>query len=260
MKNYLRGIWEARYFWLHLARAELKYKFRRSRLGLLWTVINPLMLMLMITLIFGNLFDIPMREFAPYVFSGLIVWEFVLGSAIAGCNSLLVSEAYIKQFRHPMVIYPLKTTLVQISTFMIAIQALFLWLLVTDPTNLLISVLTLPITTACLFLLGWPIAVITSSINLKYRDFSQVLGLVMQLLWYMSPVFFMPEMFRAKQLAALLEYNPITHILNLVRAPLLNGTLPSAVDFGYVFGLILLLYILAVWRIYRVEKTLIYYF
>jgi lipopolysaccharide transport system permease protein len=260
MRVYLEGIWTTRYFWLHLAKAELKYKFRRSRLGLLWTMINPLMLMLMITIIFGNLFGIPMKDFAPYVFSGLIVWEFMLGSALGGCNSLLVSEAYIKQFRHPLVIYPLKTTLVQVSTFLIAIQALYLWLLVTAPVNLLLGVVTLPITALCLFLLGWPIAILTSSINLKYRDFSQVLGLVMQLLWYMSPVFFKPDMFKSNQLSALLEYNPITHILNLVRAPLLNGSFPSAVDFGYVFGLIALLYLLAIWRMSRVEKTLIYYF
>jgi lipopolysaccharide transport system permease protein len=76
----------------------------------------------------------------------------------------------------------------------------------------------------------------------------------------MSPVFFKADMFKAKQLTALLEYNPVTHILNLVRAPLLNGTLPSAIDFGYIFGVILLLYILAIWRMNRVEKTLIYYF
>lgn len=260
MTKYLQGIWTARYFWLHLANAELKYKFRRSRLGLLWTMVNPLMLMLMITLIFGNLFNIPMQDFAPYVFSGLIVWEFVLGSALGGCNSLLVSEAYIKQFRHPLVIYPLKTALVQVAIFLIAIQAMFLWVLVTDPTNLLLSILTLPITAICFFLLGWPIAILTSSINLKYRDFVQVLGLAMQLLWYISPVFFKPEMFKAKELVVLLEYNPITHILNLVRAPLLNGSLPSAVDFGFVFGLIAVLSLLAIWRMNRVEKTLVYYF
>ena len=101
MRNYFRGIWDSRYFWLHLAKAELKYKFRRSRLGLLWTMINPLILMLMITVIFGNLFDIPMLDFAPYVFSGIIIWQFLLGAAMSGCSSLLVSEAYIKQFLHP---------------------------------------------------------------------------------------------------------------------------------------------------------------
>ena len=260
MRKYLRGIWDARYFWLHLVRAELKYKFRRSRLGLLWTMINPLVLMLIITLIFGNLFDIPMQDFAPYVFSGVIVWQFIQGTAVNGCNSLLVSEAYIKQFRHPMAIYPLKTTLVELISFIIAIQGLYIWMFFTGEGNLLLGIPTLPITVICLAFLGWPIAVLTSSINLKYRDFAQLLVIALQLLWYMSPVFFKADMFEARELAALLEYNPVTHILNLVRAPILYGRLPDLLDFAFVIGLGVLLYILAIWRMSRVEKTLVYYF
>ncbi|MDK2980808.1 MAG: lipopolysaccharide transport system permease protein [Chloroflexota bacterium] len=260
MRNYLSRIWAARYFWLHLARAELKYKFRGSRLGLLWTMLNPLILMLMITFIFGNLFNIPMTDFAPYVFSGIVIWQFIQGTALNGCNSLLVSQAYIKQFPHPMVIYPLKTTLVELATFLIASLGLFLWMLVSDPANLGLTLLTLPITVLCLALLGWPLAILTATINLKYRDFAQILVIVLQLVWYMSPVFFRVDMFKTPQLIALLEYNPITHILNLVRAPLLNGVLPSAVDFAYVFVCILILSLLAIWHMRRVERTLIYYF
>ena len=260
MRNYFKGIWDSRYFWLHLAKAELKYKFRRSRLGLLWTMINPLILMLMITIIFGSLFDIPMGDFAPYVFSGITVWQFLQGTAVNGCNSLLVSEAYIKQFPHPMSIYPLKTTLVEVNTFVIAIQGLYLWMLFSNPANLWLGILTLPITVVCLALLGWPLAVLTSSINLKYRDFAQILVIALQLIWYMSPVFFRVDMFKTRELIALLEYNPVTHILNLVRAPLLYGTLPSLVDFAYVFGTIILLSVLAIWRMSRVERTLVYYF
>src|SRR5689334_3087203 len=165
--GYLQDIWTARYFWLHLARAELKYKFRRSRLGLLWTMVNPLVLMLMIAFIFGNLFNIPMSEFAPYVFSGLIVWDFITGSVLGGCNSLLVSEPYIKQFKHPFAIYPLKTTLVNVVTFLIAFLGLAIWILFTNPGNLVMGFVVLPITTICLLILGWPIAILTSFTNLK---------------------------------------------------------------------------------------------
>jgi lipopolysaccharide transport system permease protein len=76
--NYLQKIWSARYFWLHLARAELKYKFRRSKLGLLWTMINPLILSLIMAFIFSNLLKVSIRDFIPYVFSGLLVWEFLM--------------------------------------------------------------------------------------------------------------------------------------------------------------------------------------
>jgi lipopolysaccharide transport system permease protein len=260
MRTYLRDIWASRHFWLHLATAELKYKFRRSKLGLLWTMINPLALTLMMVLIFGNIFNIPMKDFAPYVFSGLIVWDFVLGSVLGGCNSMLSSEGYIRQFKHPFAIYPLKTTLVNITTFLIALSGLMLWILIVNPVNLLMSLLALPLTIICYFILGWPISILTAFVNLKYRDFGQVIGLLMQMLWYMSPVFLQPSMFENVNLLNLIEYNPVTHILNLVRAPLLYGQFPTLVDFAFVLGTAVVLYAAAILRIRSSEKTLIYYF
>ena len=260
MRNYLRGIWAARYFWLHLAQAELKYKFRRSKLGLLWTMVNPLVLTLMMALIFGNIFNVPMRDFAPYIFSGMLVWEFLISSVVGGCNSLLSSEGYIKQFKHPFAIYPLKSTLVNITSFLIALCGLALWMLFVHPANLLISTLFLPVTVICLFLLGWPLVILASFTNVKYRDFAQVIALVMQLVWYTSPVFLQPTMFKSASLMALFDNNPITHILNLVRAPMLYGQLPTPLDFLFVFGTAAVLYLAAILRIRAAEKTLIYYF
>src|SRR5687768_11654197 len=138
--TYLQEIWSARYFWLHLARAELKYKFRRSKLGLLWTMINPLILSLIMAFIFSNLLKVSIRDLIPYVFSGLLVWEFLMGSVVGGCNSLIVSEPYIKQFKHPFAIYPLKTTLVNITSFSIAFLGLVLWIMILQPANLVVAV------------------------------------------------------------------------------------------------------------------------
>jgi len=223
-------------------------------------MITPFVQMLMITVIFGNVFDLPMRDYAQYVFSGVIVWDYILGVSIGGCNSILTSEAYIKQFKNPMVIYPLKTTLVNITTFLIAIQALYIWILFTTPSNLIFGMITLPIAAICLFVLGWPIAILTSTINIKYRDFNQVLVLVMQLIWYMSPVLIKPNLLKNENVSAVIEHNPVTHIINLVRTPILEGTLPSSTDFTYVIVLVLILYAIAIWRMQRVENTLIFYF
>jgi lipopolysaccharide transport system permease protein len=260
MVTYLKDIWAARYFFTYLASAELKYKFRRSKLGLLWTMINPLVLTVMMSFIFGNLLKMDMRDYSPYIFSGLIVWEFMAGSVIGGCNSLLASEPYIKQYRHPFAIYPLKTTLINASTFLIALGGLSLWILVTKPMNLLFGLVSLPISLVCLVILGWPIATLTAFTNLKYRDFAQIAALGMQLLWYMSPVFFKPEMFRSAHLEFIFDYNPVTHILNLVRAPMLYGKFPTLVDYAFVLGTAAVFYILAALRIRSSEKGLIYYF
>ena len=260
MQNYLERIWSARYFYTYLARAELKYKFRRSRLGLLWTMVMPLVLTIMMTLILGNLLNVEMKDYAPYIFSGLLVWDFLMGSVVGGCNSLLVSEPYIKQYRHPFAIYPLKTTLVNITSFLIAIVGLAIWILFYKPMNLIVAIFALPVSALCLFVLGWPIATLTSFTNLKYRDFAQIATLGMQLLWYMSPVFFQPTMFKTASLQLLWQFNPVTHILNLLRAPMLYGSFPTLVDYGFVLGTAAILYLLAAIRIRNSEKTLIYYF
>lgn len=258
--EYLRRVWLARYFFLYLARAELKYKFRRSRLGLLWTMITPLVVTAMLTFVFGIILHMDMKEYSIYIFSGLLVWDFLIGSVIGGCNSLINSEPYIKQYWHPFVIYPLRTTLVNISTFMIALGGLAIAVLIVSPANLLVAVLALPISIVCLALLGWPIAILAAFTNLKYRDFAQIAGLGMQLLWYMSPVFFKPEMFAAAKLSFVFDYNPVTHILNLVRAPMLHGQFPTLVDYGFVLGTAVFFYLLAAVRIQASESTLIYYF
>lgn len=257
---YLQSVWEARYFWVHLTSAELRYKFRRSRLGLLWSVIHPIMLSLIMGVVFSSLLRVQTIDFIPYVFSGLIVWDFLLRSVVDGCNSLVSSEQYIKQFKQPLVIYPLKTTLVNIITFSLALVAVFLWMLFFYPQNIWVSLVAIPLATVLLVIIGWPIAIITSCINLKYRDFAQVMALVMQAIWYVSPVFFKTSMFPNSSLLVLLDLNPITHILNLVRAPILHGQFPAMLDFGYVFVVTIVLYILAYLTIRANEKTLVFYF
>ncbi len=85
--------------------------------------------------------------------------------------------------------------------------------------------------------LGWPIAIICSFFHTKFRDFQQVMVLVMQSLYYISAVFILPEDYRKQKIGFLMDYNPIVHILNLIRAPLLDGQFPSMVDYGsYTLG------------------------
>jgi lipopolysaccharide transport system permease protein len=223
-------------------------------------MVMPLALTLMMTIVFGNLFNTKVGDYAPYVLSGLVVWDFIVGSVLGGCNSILVSEGYVKQFRHPIAIYPLRTTLVNISTFLIAFISLFIWLIFSHPQYLLFGMLSLPLTVLCLAFLGFPIAVTTSFIHIKYRDFGQVMTLVMQLLWYMSPVFFKREMFSSPKLGLIIQFNPISHVLDLIRQPFLYGQWPSLINYAVVLGTALLFYLIAFIKIRREESSLIFYF
>ena len=257
--GYLRAIWSCRHFWWHLARAEVRGRFRRSRLGILWALLQPLLLTLLMAFVFGSVFGLPMREFAPFVFSGLLVWEYVFGAALLGCASFVNAAPYILQRRLPLAIYPLKTVLATFVIFAVGGVGLVLWVLVTDPGRLGWPLASLLLSLPLLLLLAWPLALITAFVNTRFRDFQFLAGLLLQGLWYASPVFLEPSLFRAAKLGWLLEYNPVTHVLELVRAPLLAGTLPRATDYLFACGLGVALWLAAVLSIRAHERDLVFY-
>lgn len=245
MRQYIIKIYRTRFFWSHLVRAELKNKFRRSKLGILWTFMNPLLLTLLMSAVFGVVFKMEFADYAPYVLSGLIVWDLVSSSFIGGGHSITTAEQYIRQFNHPLLIYTLRSSLVSTITFLIAITSLGIWMIFMNPENIVIGVVTLPLTTLLYFLLSWTVTTIAGLLNVKYRDYPQVIALLIQAVWYVSPVFFKKEMFTSSPALEMAFFlNPITHILNLVRNPFLYGTMPSPSDYVFtiitiiIFGLI----------------------
>ncbi|MNW44200.1 Teichoic acid translocation permease protein TagG [compost metagenome] len=260
LKVYIQKIYQTRFFWSHLVRAELKNKFRRSKLGILWTFMNPLLLTALMSTVFGVVFKMPFTDYAPYVLSGLIVWDLISTSFIGGGYSILTAEQYIRQFNHPLLIYTLRSSLVSTFTFLIAIASLAAWVLFMNPENLILGVITLPLTTLLYFFLSWAVTTIAGFLNVKYRDYPQVMALVIQAIWYVSPVFFKKEMFTSSPALETAFYlNPITHILNLIRNPFLYGSMPTSSDYIFTIATILILALVA-WRIYKTNHSKVIFY
>lgn len=232
MKEYIQKLYEARYFWIHLARIELKNKFRRSKLGILWTFISPLCLTAIMSVVFATAFHADIASYAPYILSGILCWEVFSGSFVGGSYSIVANDAYIRQFNHPITIYTLKSAIVITVSFLISLIALAIWTLFIAPVNLLIALFTLPTTLIIYFILAWSGVTIAAMTCTKYRDYPQMAPLILQTLWYVSPVFFQEEMFAGNAiLYRWFNMNPITHMLFLIRAPFLKGELPTAVNY-----------------------------
>ncbi|MFD1179406.1 ABC transporter permease [Paenibacillus puldeungensis] len=256
----IQKIYQTRFFWSHLVRAELKNKFRRSKLGILWTFMNPLLLTALMSTVFGTVFNTPIEDYAPYILSGLIVWELISSSFIGGGYSIMTSEQYIRQFNHPIIIYTLKSALVFTITFIIAMFSLGIWMLIVSPVNVFFGIITLPLTTLLYFCLSWAITTIAGFTNAKYRDYPQVMALVIQAVWYVSPVFLKKEMFTSNPaLVNFFNLNPITHILNLIRDPFLYGVMPTVTDYLYTLGTIL---VFSLWagRVYKKNSNKVIFY
>jgi lipopolysaccharide transport system permease protein len=259
MNNYFKEIWAARHFWLHLSRSDLRSRWRRSFFGIFWTIIQPLGMTLLLAIVFGRIFKTGITEYAPYILSGMVVWEFVTVSAIGGSLSFVQADAYIKQCRHPLAIYTLRTVLTNLMVLCLASLALIGWVLIVMPQHFgwtwFAALSIYPIVA----LVAWPLATLLAFIATRFRDLPHALGLVFQAMWFVSPIYFEAKVFQGGGLHGLVDYNPIYHMLEIVRAPLLRGEWPTAVNYAYSLGAIAILTLLAFLVGRRAENKIIFY-
>jgi ABC-type polysaccharide/polyol phosphate export permease len=216
---------------------ELKVRYKRSVFGLLWTMLNPLLLMVVYTVVFSTIMKAPQRNFAIFLLSGLLPWLFFSIAVLQGLNSILVNQELIRKVRLPQAVFPLSVVGSNLVNFTLSLVPLFL----------LMAVLRQPFTAALLFL---PVGILvltafTSGVTLLFatftvffRDVRHLAEVALQMLMYLSPVFYDLQMlgqhdawwFRAFRLS--LRVNPLWYLLELVRDPVYYGRLPSLQTVG----------------------------
>lgn len=259
MPKYLKAVWSTRYFWLHLVLSDLRSRWRRSWLGMGWCLIQPLCMTLLLAVVFSHLFHLPFFLYAPYILSGMIVWEF-LGSCLSGGSLAFVqADAYIKQCPHPLAIYTLRQVLSNLIVLGLASLVLWFWALLARPENFGFCWLAILTFFPILTLIFWPLTTLLAYAGSRFRDIPHMIGLILQATWFISPVYFDVSMFRKGGLDALVDYNPIYHLLQIIRAPILQGSWPTLTNYFFCFALIFILVPAASYIGKKVEKKVIFY-
>lgn len=261
VKQYFQRIDKARYFLQHLVKWDIKFKFRGSKIGVFWTILQPLLLTLIISGVFGFVFHQEIGEYAPYILSGLLVWDIINAAIVGNSYSFIQAESYIKQYSHPLIIYPMRAAMVSLVTFFIAFSAFFVWMCFLYPQNVPVGLISLPLTSMIYFGFSWSLSIISSHLHIRFRDYPYIMNLIMQILWYFSPVFFKEEMFSANRiLYFLFKLNPVTQALELVREPFFTGYFPSILTYIYLFALMTAVALIASLVNEKCEKNVIFYF
>ncbi|CAN1724581.1 Transport permease protein [Hyphomicrobium sp. 1Nfss2.1] len=256
---YARDIFAARYFWWHLALSDLRSRWRRSYLGILWSILQPLGITILISIVFSRLLNASFLDYAPYVLSGIIFWEFFASTVSGGSLAFVQNEPYIKQCRHPLAIYTLRTVLANLVVTVVASLALVIVVLVLKPGTLSWAWLAWFLALPVLLFTAWPLATALAYVSVRFRDVPYALGLAMQTLWFISPVYFDVKLFRSAGLDGLVDYNPIYHLLELTRAPFLRGEWPSLANYGVCLATIAGLATLAIVLGRRMERRVMFY-
>jgi ABC-type polysaccharide/polyol phosphate export permease len=226
-----------RYLFEQMVRRELRQKYRGSALGVLWYLINPLVLMGAYYLMFGVIFNQTSEPDYPlFLLIGLVVWVFFNQAVVSAAPSLLDQGALVRKARFPRETIPASVVTVHSVTFL-ALLALLLPITLAIRGTLDPALLLLPLILACLFafVLGFALAV--SVLHAYFRDVAPILSAALLPWFFVSPIFFRPESITPEQPTArfVLEWvNPIAPFIGAVRDVVYGGFAPGGGELAYV--------------------------
>jgi ABC-type polysaccharide/polyol phosphate export permease len=226
--GYFAEIWRLRHFWTALVRIDLRKRYRRSAIGMGWSLLHPIAMTAVLCLVFCQLLRLDLRTYAPFLLSGLTFWGFIMASVVEGCQCFFHGESYIRQHKAPLAIYPLRTTLGAGFHFLLGfgVALALVWSL--KGFGNLPALLSLVPTFALLFVVGWSLAICMGVANVMFQDSQHLIEVVMQIMFYMTPIMYTPDLLVARRgLAWIVYLNPLAAFLDLIRRPLLDGQLPS---------------------------------
>jgi ABC-type polysaccharide/polyol phosphate export permease len=259
MLIYLSAIWKSRYFWLSLVRMDLRTRYRRSLLGMGWSLLQPLAMTGILFLVFKPLLNIDPTSYVPHLLSGLVCWNFIVFCGSQGCQCFFQGESYIRQYPLPLAIYPLRTSIGALFHLAMGFVVLIGVCAVANGLPGPIALLSLVPTLALLFVFGWSLAVLFGSANVYFQDTQHLTDVFFQILFYMTPIIYPIEKLAGHRLGWLLQGNPVVAFLTLVREPLLQGSPPTPQQYLYALGIALALAACAAGLIGRLQKRLIFH-
>lgn len=210
---------------LQLVRQFLTLRYRRTVLGYLWTLLNPLLMMSVTAIVFSTLFKLDLVTYSIFLFAGMVPWTFFAMTVTQSCSAFINNEGLIKKIYLPKVIFPLSLTVGILIDSMLSLLALFALILIAGaPVSW--ALLFIPVSYFLLFLFSLGIGLIMAVATVFFRDLQYVIGVVIQAWFFLTPVMYRHEALTGK-VQGLVAFNPMGPFIELFRAPLQLGSMPS---------------------------------
>jgi lipopolysaccharide transport system permease protein len=210
-----------------LVARDLKLRYRGSLLGIAWTLLNPLTELLVLLVVFGTVLRVNIPNYAAYLFTGLLVYGWFQSSLNYATGAIVNNRELVRRPGVPSSILPIVSVASNLVHFLLSLPILFVLLLVSH-VEITTAVLALPILIAIEFLLILGFAYPVATMHVWFRDTQHVLRLGLQLLFYLTPVFYDASMV-PKRLQPFYQLNPMVHMVEAYRAVLVRGEFPNPV-------------------------------
>lgn len=208
-----------------LVSKDFKLKYRRSALGVLWSVLNPLLMMIVLTAVFSTVFRFQIENFALYLILGQTLFGLMSDATSGAMSSIIDSASLIKKIRINKILFPLEKVAFALVNFvisLIAVVAVMVFFQVVPTLNLLF----LPLLLLYVFAFSLGLGLLIAALSVFFRDVMHLWSVVLTAWTYATPLFYPIEIL-PDFLAPLIQFNPMYHYVTYFREIALWGMTPS---------------------------------
>ncbi len=231
-KNIIANFKKYSFLLQQLISRDFKVKYKRSVLGVLWSLLYPVLNMAVMALVFSNIFKFstPGVNYLVYVLSGLIMFNYFSEASNLAMSSIVANFSLINKIYIPKYIFPLSKCLFVGINFLLTLIPLYIVIFATG-TGINIYHLVLPYAYICLFMFTLGMGLILATISVFLRDMFYIYSIVLTLWTYLTPIMYDIAIIPAK-FQLILKLNPMYHYIDFIRKIILYHQMPSAFTFA----------------------------
>ena len=241
--------------WMALARRNVKALNRRSKLGSLWISLTAAVFITCLAFVYSAVLKTNMEDLLPYIAVGYVVWLYISGMLISMPPLYIQMAQYVQQRNFPYTVYVLANAvdkldlMIRQSIVIVVVGLIF-------QTGLSVSILILPISLLLLTFISIGTSYFVSTMAVRYRDIGPLLNSFMLLIFLTTPIIWKPELVGDR--IAFVLWNPFYHLINIIRAPILDHYVPWTSLCVSLFVLVLV-WLSGIWAMSKYRNRIIFW-
>lgn len=257
-KKRLRALYDYRFLIKQLVAKDVKLKYRRSFLGYLWSILNPLLIMMVLVIVFSNMFRFEIANYPAYLIIGQTMFSYMTEATNQSIFSITGNAALLKKVYVPKYVFTLSKVTSSLVNLLFSLGAMFIVFIITRVQfsfyMLLIPVILVEVYVFCLGL-----SLFLAQISVFFRDIQYIYSVFTTAWMYLTPLFYPMEQLPENLQKLIKICNPMYHYINQFRTLVLNHCMPSGASFLYGFGVAGIALIIGTWLFRKNQDRFILY-
>ncbi|REE90514.1 ABC-2 type transport system permease protein/lipopolysaccharide transport system permease protein [Paenibacillus taihuensis] len=257
MKVYIQNLTRYKDLFFELVKHDIKLKYRNSILGILWSMLNPLLMMIVMSIVFMELFKTNTPNYPLYVLTGRILYQFFAESTSFAMDSIYANSQLVRKVYVPKYFFPLARVSSSFVTTLISLVTVVTLIAVTDvPFRWLNLMFIVPM--IYLLVISAGVGLILSSITVFFKDVKHFYSIVLLVVMYMTPIFY-PASIIPRKYQFILNLNPLYLVLDMFRDIVITGSIPALSEHLILIGYMIVVGLVGLGLFYKTQDKFIYH-